>query len=426
MDHSLHSYTPALRFPDFLNDGEWEVKRLGEIAEKVTSKNKSNEQLPVLTNSATEGVVNQQDYFDREIVTKDNLTNYHIIELNDFVYNPRISVAAPVGPISRNKIGTGIMSPLYTIFKFKEGNIDFFEQYFRTNCWHQYLKDKANFGARFDRMNISNEDFFNLPIPFPPLSEQRCIAQALTALDELIAATNEKLEQMKAYKKGLMQQLFMDSMGGGKSLKINYLQIAKLRFPDFYEEKEWEEKKLGDYLYEHKTKSDGKCQVYSVSVTKGVINQMEYLGRSFASSDTSNYKLVKPFDIVYTKSPTGEFPYGIIKQSLIGHNVIVSPLYGVFSPSNQYIGYIIHSYFESSTRTNNYLAPIVQKGAKNTIQISNDIFLSQNVCLPSNENEQRKIASCLSAMDETINAYTEKVGLLGQYKKGLMQQMFVN
>ena len=75
------TYTPALRFPDFLNDGEWEVKRLGEIAEKVTSKNKSNEQLPVLTNSATEGVVNQQDYFDREIVTKDNLTNYHIIEL---------------------------------------------------------------------------------------------------------------------------------------------------------------------------------------------------------------------------------------------------------------------------------------------------------------------------------------------------------
>ena len=122
------TFIPAIRFPGFFNDGEWEVKRLGEIAEKVTSKNKSNEQLPVLTNSATEGVVNQQDYFDRLIITRDNLINYHIIELNDFVYNPRISVAAPVGPISRNKIGTGIMSPLYTIFKFKEGNIDFFEQ----------------------------------------------------------------------------------------------------------------------------------------------------------------------------------------------------------------------------------------------------------------------------------------------------------
>ena len=160
-----YNHIPALRFPDFANDGEWEVKRLGEIAERITRKNKNNHPLPVLTNSATEGVVNQQDYFDREIVTKDNLTNYHVIEFDDFVYNPRISVAAPVGPISRNKVGLGIMSPLYTIFRFKEGNIDFFEQYFRTNCWHQYLKDKANFGARFDRMNISSEDFLNLPIP---------------------------------------------------------------------------------------------------------------------------------------------------------------------------------------------------------------------------------------------------------------------
>lgn len=207
-DKPTYNHIPALRFPDFANDGEWEVKRLGEIAERITRKNRSNHQLLVLTNSATEGVVNQQDYFDREIVTRDNLTNYHIIEFDDFVYNPRISVAAPVGPISRNKVGLGIMSPLYTIFRFKVGNIDFFEQYFRTNCWHQYLKDKANFGARFDRMNISSEDFMNLPIPFPPLAEQQRIAACLSAADEMINATNGKLEQLKAYKKGLMQNLF--------------------------------------------------------------------------------------------------------------------------------------------------------------------------------------------------------------------------
>lgn len=211
-----HDHIPVHRFPDFANDGEWEVRRLGEIAERITRKNRSNHKLPVLTNSATEGVVNQQDYFDREIVTRDNLTNYHIIEFDDFVYNPRISVAAPVGPISRNKIGLGIMSPLYTIFRFKEGNIDFFEQYFKTNCWHQYLKDKANFGARFDRMNISSEDFMNLPILFPPLAEQQRIAACLSAADEMINATNGRLEQLKAYKKGLMQNLFNQRGGGNK------------------------------------------------------------------------------------------------------------------------------------------------------------------------------------------------------------------
>lgn len=420
MDHSLHSYTPALRFPDFLNDGEWRFVHGNELFEPIVNKN-HNSELPVLAITQDQGAVPRDMIDYKVIVSEKSVAGYKVVEVGDFI----ISLRSFQGGIEYSNY-KGLCSPAYIILRKKDDSIcnDFYRYYFKSS---RFIKDlNRNLEGIRDGKMISYQQFSEIILPFPPLPEQRRIAQALTALDELIAATNEKLEQMKVYKKGLMQQLFVDSMRGGKSLKINYLQITKLRFPEFYEEKEWEEKKLGDYLYEHKTKSDGKCQVYSVSVTKGVINQMEYLGRSFASSDTSNYKLVKPFDIVYTKSPTGEFPYGIIKQSLIGHNVIVSPLYGVFSPSNQYIGYIIHSYFESSTRTNNYLAPIVQKGAKNTIQISNDVFLSQNVCLPSNENEQRKIASCLSAMDETINAYTEKVGLLGQFKKGLMQQMFVN
>ena len=175
---------------------------------KITNKNKSNQTFLVLTNSATEGVISQQDYFDREIVSKENLSNYYIIEIDDFVYNPRISVAAPVGPISRNRIDKGVMSPLYTIFRFKEGDIDFYEQFFRTNCWHQYLKDKANFGARFDRMNISNEDFMNMPIPTPSLSEQRKIASCLSAMDETIDAYAEKATLLGQYKKGLMQRMF--------------------------------------------------------------------------------------------------------------------------------------------------------------------------------------------------------------------------
>ena len=209
-------------------------------------------------------------------------------------------------------------------------------------------------------------------------------------------------------------------MGGGKSV------IPRLRFPKFNNTNKWEVKKLRDYLSEHKTKSDGKCQVYSVSVSKGVVNQVEYLGRSFSASDTSNYKLAKPFDVIYTKSPTGNFPFGIVKQSHVEHNVIVSPLYGVFSPRNQYIGYIIHSFFESPERTSNYLSPIVQKGAKNTIQISNDVLLSGNVCFPSDEKEQQKIALCLSSINEMTNHYTNKIDLLQQQKYGLMQQLFSN
>ncbi len=411
------SQRPALRFPDFLNNGEWKVKRLGEIAEKVTSKNKSNKQLPVLTNSATEGVVNQQDYFDREIVTKDNLTNYHIIELNDFVYNPRISVAAPVGPISRNKIGTGIMSPLYTIFKFKEGNIDFFEQYFRTNCWHQYLKDKANFGARFDRMNISNEDFFNLPIPFPPLPEQRRIAQALTALDELIAATNEKLEQMKAYKKGLMQNLFVDSMGWGKSLKINYLQIPKLRFPEFYQEKEWEEKKLGECFSERTERNYNDLPLLSLTESDGIVLQEETNRKNNSNADKSRYLRVCVGDIAYN---TMRMWQG--RCAIVNIEGIVSPAYTICTPKQEMDSLFFYYYFKTNDAIEKFHRNS-QGLVNDTLNLKYESFEKIKMYVPSLP-EQRKIASCLSTIDDQINAYAEKATLLGQYKKGLMQRMF--
>ena len=225
---------PKLRFPEFKNDGEWKVVKLGEIAKRITLKNKDKKSLPVLTNSASGGIVKQEDYFDREIVSNDNLINYYIVSDDDFVYNPRISTIAPVGPISRNKIGKGVMSPLYTVFRFVEGNVDFFEHYFKTNNWHQYLKDKANFGARFDRMNITTEDFISLPIPFPSLPEQQKIASLLTSLDDQISANTKKLETLKAHKKSLMQQLF----------PANGEKTPKLRFPEFKNTGEWKVMKL--------------------------------------------------------------------------------------------------------------------------------------------------------------------------------------
>lgn len=200
--------------------------------------------------------------------------------------------------------------------------------------------------------------------------------------------------------------------------------VPALRFPEFHGCKGWNLKPLSDYLTEYRQKSDGMSKVHSVSLSKGIVNQIEYLGRSFSADDTSHYKLVKPNDVVYTKSPTGDFPYGIVKQNLNPYNVIVSPLYGVFTPNNQYIGYIIHSIFESASRLNNYLLTLVQKGAKNTIQISNNTFISKEILLPDNEEEQQKIADCLSSIDALIKATENKIDELKAHKKGLMQQLF--
>ena len=197
---------PRLRFPEF--SGEWEEKTLGSIAKKVNLRNSKMEITRVLTNSANSGIVDQNDYFDRSIAVKENTANYHIVDINEFVYNPRISSAAPVGPISINKIGKGIMSPLYTIFRFHTGCVAFYEQYFQTTIWHPYLKSIANFGARFDRMNITSEGFFNMPLYIPSYAEQRIIADFLSNFDSLISDEEARLESLKDHKKGLMQQLF--------------------------------------------------------------------------------------------------------------------------------------------------------------------------------------------------------------------------
>ncbi len=201
--------SPAWRFPQFRKSGEWKYVRLFDVAERVTLRNRDNLVQRVFTNSAIDGVIEQSRYFDREIVSGNNLTNYFIIETGDYVYNPRISTTAPVGPISKNKIGRGIMSPLYTIFRFKDNDFDFYEYYFRTTLWHQYINRKSNMGARHDRISISTEDFMDMPVPVcPDPKEQHDIAIFLNGIDNLITLQQHKIETLKLHKKGLIQQLY--------------------------------------------------------------------------------------------------------------------------------------------------------------------------------------------------------------------------
>ncbi len=200
--------------------------------------------------------------------------------------------------------------------------------------------------------------------------------------------------------------------------------LPNLRFPEFAKKQTWKEKRLSEVLFEHDERSSGKEEVFSVSVHKGVINQIEHLGRSFSASNTDNYKRVLPGDIIYTKSPTGDFPYGIIKQSKVAKPVIVSPLYGVFKPETTALGVILDAYFEYPSNVYNYLSSIIQKGAKNTINITNDTFLSKSLIVPTDKVEQQKIADCLSSLDELITAENQKLEALKAHKKGLMQLLF--
>lgn len=206
----IHGTTvPELRLPEFRCSGNWKFIKLSEIAERITTRNTDAKIHRVLTNSAIGGVVDQKEYFDREIVSQNNLANYCVVETGDYVYNPRISTSAPVGPVSKNKIGQGVMSPLYTVFRFQDNDCDFYEYYFQTSLWHQYIRIKSNMGVRHDRINISVDDFMDMPVPVcPNPNEQRKIAEMLKDVDNLITVQNQKVETMTLHKKGLIQQLF--------------------------------------------------------------------------------------------------------------------------------------------------------------------------------------------------------------------------
>lgn len=259
--------------------------------------------------------------------------------------------------------------------------------------------------------SINSADLKKIKIKIPSSEKEKMMIGNLFAnIDQKRISMEKKYDFLKLYKKGFIQQIF--------SQEIRFKNSENM-FSD------WKNRKLSDFLFEHKLKSTDNEEVYSVSVHKGLVNQIEHLGRDFSSKNTSKYNLVKPGDIVYTKSPTGEFPLGIIKQSRINKDVIVSPLYGVFSPETFDLGYILNEYFESEVNTYNYLHPIVQKGAKNTMNISNKTFLSKTLFVPTDKNEQKLIHTILAKINKKIDSVEQQLEKIKEFKKYLLQQMFV-
>ena len=214
---------PQLRFKGFTDP--WEQRKLTDISEKVTEKNSDNEFSETLTNSAEYGIISQRDFFDKDISSEKNLNTYYVVRDGDFVYNPRISNFAPVGPIKRNTLGrTGIMSPLYYIFRAHNVDGMYLEKYFSSTKWHRFMELNGNTGARADRFAIKDKDFVQMPIPLPNLEEQSKIARFLENVDNLIAANQRKLTKLKELKQGYLQKLFPKN--GSKFPQLRFAGFA--------------------------------------------------------------------------------------------------------------------------------------------------------------------------------------------------------
>lgn len=281
-------------------------------------------------------------------------------------------------------------------------NSEFAGYFFQSDLYRKWLFLNAGFSGQG---SFNKADFSKLPFPCPPLPEQRKIAEILRTWDEAI----EKLTALR--KANLFRRVWMRS----------HLFTGRKRLPGHAGK--WREVAMRDVLTEHGLQGTGAEEVFSVSVHKGLINQIEHLGRSFAAADTGHYNRVLPGDIVYTKSPTGEFPLGIIKQSKITQEVIVSPLYGVFTPATHALGVILDALFESPIAVRNYLHPLVQKGAKNTIAITNRRFLEGKLRLPMDPAEQAAIAEVAITTQAELACIDAEIDALTRQKRGLMQKL---
>lgn len=251
---------------------------------------------------------------------------------------------------------------------------------------------------------INTKTVLSQMVFLPPLPEQQKIAAILSTQDKVIELKEKLLAQKQQQKKYLMQQLL----------------TGKLRLPDV--NGEWTSVKLKELLIERNEKNvEQNHRICSVAVSKGVVDQIEHLGRSYAAADTSNYGVAHYGDIIYTKSPTGDFSLGIIKQNRMRENVAISPLYGIYKPISFSTGYLLNIYFESTINTKNYLTPIVQKGAKNTIAISNSAFLENKIFFPMDEATQSRIAKVFELTDHEIDLLHKSIEAEKQKKKALMQ-----
>ncbi len=384
---------------------EWCVKKLSAISSRTSKKNTNGEIQTTYTNSATQGVIKQTDYFDKEISNRDSIDGYYVVEEDDYIYNPRISTSAPCGPVNKSHFKEkGIVSPLYTVFKMNQGlqKNSYIEFYFKSSIWHRYMCGVANYGARHDRMNITNDDLFGMPIAFPPIVEQEKIAEILSAQDKVIELKEKLLEEKKKQKKYLMQQLL----------------TGKKRLPGF--SGEWEKHKLGEFIIEH-TEKTIKNNQYPVltSSRQGLFLQSDYYNKEVASEDNTGYNVVPRGFFTYRHMSDDEiFKFNI--NNIVDRG-IVSTLYPVFTTKN-----ICNHYLQSLLNEGNEFKKfaLLQKQGGSRTYMYLDKLKQLYVSVPCVE-EQEAISRILLTCDNEKELLQKSFEQEKQKKKALMQLLLM-
>ena len=383
---------PHLRFPEFTE--EWVNVSLKDVAD-FQKERISSGLLDESTYISTENILQNFQGVQSAISIPAN-TNVVAYKKNDILlsnirpYLKKVWFSDRIGGCSADVF----------VLRSKTCEPEFLYNVIASDKFINYVMSGAK-GVKMPRGDKNQMESFSFSIP--AVVEQRKISRLFQLLDERIVTQNKIIYKLKSLIRGIMVELQKRGLSNGT----------------------WKKVLLSNVLTERNELNKSLYPVYSVSVIQGIVNQMEYLGRSFAASDTSKYHVVHYGDLVYTKSPTGSFPYGIIKQSYNQNEVAVSPLYGVYEPKTFSTGVFLHEYFKSELNTLNYLHPLVQKGAKNTINIANQRFLESYVAIPSNANELLAISKLLCSLNTKLEFLQNILKQSQGQKQYLLRQMFI-
>ena len=262
---------------------------------------------------------------------------------------------------------------------------------------------------------ITKEELLSKKISLPDIKEQSAIGSLFRTLDDLLTSYKDNLANYQSLKTTMLSKMFPKA---GQS-------VPEIRLDGF--KGEWEINKLNKYLTVSKQKNTqlkfDKEDVLSVSGEFGINNQIQFQGRSFAGASVEMYSIVDTGNIVYTKSPLKANPYGIIKTNY-GIPGIVSTLYAVYLPNENVFPGFVERYFENDLRLNSYLKPLVNKGAKNDMKVSDENALLGAVIFPQLE-EQVAISDYFTNLDKFIQSHKDKITQLEILKKKLLQNMFI-
>ena len=405
------SNIPKLRFPEF--KGEWEEKKLSDIMTRLTRKNSNNESSRALTISSVDGLIDQGEFFKKQIASKDT-SGYYLLKKGDFAYNKSYSVGYDYGSIKRlDRYEDGVVSTLYICMSLtSDTNSDYLTQYFDSMKWNKSVSEISAEGARnHGLLNIPTEAFFQTKHYLAPsLPEQQKIAEFLSNVDSIITAETKILNTLQKKKKALMQKLFT--------------QQLRFKSDDGKDFPAWEEKKLGEISSSPKYGLNASGIDYDGEHKYLRITDIDEVTHTFSPeeittpSEFSDDYLLEENDIVFART---------------GASTGKTYLYNPNDGDLYFAGFLIKFHIKDAnarfvfyqTCTHEYEKWVhIMSTRSGQPGINSEEYSTLKIKLPCIE-EQQKIADCLSSLDSLIQNQQNIVTTWQQRKKALLQQMFV-